>query len=174
MEHIIALGLLAIVRSKAGTHSGKRVQEVSMASWPMLTVHIPLTQAAIRSTDTVLEVGPGTGNMTVRLLDAAKKVVACEVDPRMVAELTKRVQATYVSGWDAPALDSVGRGLDVSHSACGVAAWHNENGCRISRPGCRAVAPMVFSRVSRRWAWQVSSKTSLNSAVSVKGTPYCI
>lgn len=33
----------------------------------------------------------------MRLLDGAKKVVACEVDPRMVAELQKRVQATYVS-----------------------------------------------------------------------------
>ncbi|KNC80473.1 dimethyladenosine transferase [Sphaeroforma arctica JP610] len=32
--------------------------------------------------------------MTVKLLDIAKKVVACEVDPRMVAELTKRIQGT--------------------------------------------------------------------------------
>ena len=31
-------------------------------------------QAGLRSTDTVLEVGPGTGNMTVKLLEQAKKV----------------------------------------------------------------------------------------------------
>ena len=31
-------------------------------------------QAALRSTDVVLEVGPGTGNMTVKLLEHCKKV----------------------------------------------------------------------------------------------------
>jgi len=42
----------------------------------------------------VLEIGPGTGNMTVLLLEKVKKVVACEIDPRLVAELQKRVQGT--------------------------------------------------------------------------------
>ncbi|KXJ19210.1 probable dimethyladenosine transferase [Exaiptasia diaphana] len=51
-------------------------------------------KAGLRSTDTVLEIGPGTGNLTVKLLEVAKKVTACEVDPRMVAELQKRVQGT--------------------------------------------------------------------------------
>ena len=32
----------------------------------------------------VLEVGPGTGNLTVRILEKAKKVIAVELDPRMV------------------------------------------------------------------------------------------
>jgi SAM-dependent methyltransferase len=40
----------------------------------------------------VLEVGPGTGNLTVRILEKAKRVIAVEMDPRMAAELTKRVQ----------------------------------------------------------------------------------
>eukprot|EP00123_Amoebidium_parasiticum_P013346 comp21905_c0_seq1/m.31447 comp21905_c0_seq1/g.31447 ORF comp21905_c0_seq1/g.31447 comp21905_c0_seq1/m.31447 type:complete len:310 (-) comp21905_c0_seq1:551-1480(-) len=53
-----------------------------------------IDKSALRPTDTVLEVGPGTGNLTVRLLDTVKHVVACEVDPRMVAELQKRVQGT--------------------------------------------------------------------------------
>lgn len=51
-------------------------------------------KAALRSTDTVLEIGPGTGNMTVKLLERSKRVIACEVDPRMVAELQKRVLGT--------------------------------------------------------------------------------
>eukprot|EP00049_Salpingoeca_infusionum_P018971 m.359569 g.359569 ORF g.359569 m.359569 type:complete len:315 (-) comp18629_c0_seq1:132-1076(-) len=51
-------------------------------------------KAAIRSSDTVLEIGPGTGNLTVKMLERAKKVVACEVDPRMAAELQKRVMGT--------------------------------------------------------------------------------
>jgi 18S rRNA (adenine1779-N6/adenine1780-N6)-dimethyltransferase len=53
-----------------------------------------IEKSGLRSTDTVLEIGPGTGNMTVKLLDKAKKVIACEVDPRMVAELQKRVMGT--------------------------------------------------------------------------------
>ncbi|KAK9727867.1 Dimethyladenosine transferase [Basidiobolus ranarum] len=49
-------------------------------------------KAGIKSTDTVLEVGPGTGNLTVRILEQAKKVVAMEMDQRLAAELIKRVQ----------------------------------------------------------------------------------
>lgn len=48
----------------------------------------------MRSSDVVLEVGPGTGNMTVKLLQKCKQVVACEVDTRLVSELQKRVQNT--------------------------------------------------------------------------------
>lgn len=50
-----------------------------------------VTKADLKPTDTVLEVGPGTGNLTVRLLEKARKVIAVEVDPRMAAEVTKRV-----------------------------------------------------------------------------------
>lgn len=39
----------------------------------------------------VLEVGPGTGNLTIRILQKCKKCVAVEMDPRMAAELSKRV-----------------------------------------------------------------------------------
>ncbi|KAK7508155.1 hypothetical protein BaRGS_00000394 [Batillaria attramentaria] len=59
-----------------------------------LIVTSMVEKAALRPTDVVLEVGPGTGNMTVRLLEKAKRVVACEVDPRMVAEVQKRVLGT--------------------------------------------------------------------------------
>ncbi|KAJ7953069.1 rRNA adenine N(6)-methyltransferase [Quillaja saponaria] len=45
----------------------------------------------IRPTDTVLEIGPGTGNLTLKLLEAAKKVVAIEIDERMVEVLQRRV-----------------------------------------------------------------------------------
>lgn len=49
-------------------------------------------KAYLKPTDTVLEVGPGTGNLTVRILEKAKKCICVEVDPRMAAEVTKRVQ----------------------------------------------------------------------------------
>jgi len=59
-----------------------------------LVVQGLVDKAALRPTDTILEIGPGTGNMTVRMLEKVKNVIACEVDPRMVAELQKRVQGT--------------------------------------------------------------------------------
>ncbi|KAF2477730.1 rRNA adenine dimethylase [Lindgomyces ingoldianus] len=51
-------------------------------------------KANLKQSDHVLEVGPGTGNLTVLILKAAKSVTAVEMDPRMAAELTKRVQGT--------------------------------------------------------------------------------
>mmetsp|Transcript_6175 Transcript_6175/g.15272 ORF Transcript_6175/g.15272 Transcript_6175/m.15272 type:complete len:343 (-) Transcript_6175:742-1770(-) len=51
-------------------------------------------KSGIKPTDVVLEIGPGTGNMTVPLLQKAKSVVALEYDSRMVREVLKRVQNT--------------------------------------------------------------------------------
>ena len=62
-----------------------------------LVVQGIVDKAALRPTDTVLEIGPGTGNLTAKMLDKVKKVIACEVDPRMVAELQKRVQVKIVT-----------------------------------------------------------------------------
>ncbi|MCJ1424678.1 Dimethyladenosine transferase [Sticta canariensis] len=49
-------------------------------------------KADLKQSDIVLEVGPGTGNLTMKILEKAKQVIAVELDPRMAAELTKRVQ----------------------------------------------------------------------------------
>jgi 18S rRNA (adenine1779-N6/adenine1780-N6)-dimethyltransferase len=62
-----------------------------------LVVKTIVEKAALRSTDVVLEIGPGTGNLTVQMLPIVKKVVAIEFDPRMVAELSKRVQSLGLS-----------------------------------------------------------------------------
>nr|QSE03636.1 dimethyladenosine transferase [Metchnikovella dogieli] len=51
-------------------------------------------KAWIEPSDVVLEIGPGTGNLTIKLLEKAKKVIAIEKDPRLAAELIKRVQGT--------------------------------------------------------------------------------
>jgi len=58
---------------------------------PLLVDSI-VTKAGVKATDVVLEIGPGTGNLTVKLLEVCKKVIAVEVDPRMVIELQRRVQ----------------------------------------------------------------------------------
>lgn len=51
-----------------------------------------VAKADLKQSDIVLEVGPGTGNLTVRILEKAKRCIAVEMDPRMAAEITKRVQ----------------------------------------------------------------------------------
>lgn len=50
-----------------------------------------VNKSKIKATDTVLEIGPGTGNLTLRLLEASSKVVAIEVDSRMAEALQQRV-----------------------------------------------------------------------------------
>lgn len=55
-----------------------------------LIINQIVEKSGVKATDTVLEVGPGTGNLTVKLLECAKKVIAIEFDPRMVVELQKR------------------------------------------------------------------------------------
>ncbi|KAJ6669900.1 hypothetical protein lerEdw1_000449 [Lerista edwardsae] len=59
-----------------------------------LIVNSIIEKAALRPTDVVLEVGPGTGNMTVKMLEKVKKVIACELDVKLAGELQKRVQGT--------------------------------------------------------------------------------
>jgi len=49
-------------------------------------------RAQVLPTDTVLEIGPGTGNLTVRLLESARRVVAVEIDGRMVDALQMRAE----------------------------------------------------------------------------------
>ena len=53
-----------------------------------------IQKADLKQSDIVLEVGPGTGNLTVKILERVKKVIAIELDPRMAAEVTKRVMGT--------------------------------------------------------------------------------
>ncbi|CAB0036448.1 unnamed protein product [Trichogramma brassicae] len=59
-----------------------------------LIIQSIIDKAAVKSTDVVLEVGSGTGNLTVKLLKNVRKVIAHEIDTRMVDELQKRVMGT--------------------------------------------------------------------------------
>lgn len=63
---------------------------------PLLVDSI-IQKSGIKPTDTILEIGPGTGNLTKKLLEAGKSVIAVELDPRMVLELRRRFQGTPYS-----------------------------------------------------------------------------
>ncbi|XP_042492406.1 ribosomal RNA small subunit methyltransferase-like [Macadamia integrifolia] len=60
-----------------------------------LLVDTIVQKAGNKSTYIILEIGPGTGNLTKKLLDAGKSVIAVELDPRMVLELQRRFQGPY-------------------------------------------------------------------------------
>ncbi|CAM9331133.1 unnamed protein product, partial [Ectocarpus fasciculatus] len=53
-----------------------------------------VARAGLKPSDITLEIGPGTGNLTVRLLEQSKKVIAVEFDRRMVREVLKRVEGS--------------------------------------------------------------------------------
>ena len=48
--------------------------------------------ADVLSTDTVLEIGPGLGSLTLALLEVAHEVVVIEIDSRLAAELPSTVE----------------------------------------------------------------------------------
>lgn len=51
------------------------------------TIRRIISTAKIRPEETVLEVGPGLGSLTLGLLDAAERVVAVEIDPPLAQQL---------------------------------------------------------------------------------------
>ncbi len=56
------------------------------------TIRRIVAAADIHADETVLEVGPGLGSLTLGLLDAAKSVVAVEIDPVLAGKLPDTVQ----------------------------------------------------------------------------------
>ncbi|QKT10562.1 16S rRNA (adenine(1518)-N(6)/adenine(1519)-N(6))-dimethyltransferase RsmA [Rhodococcus sp. W8901] len=55
------------------------------------TVRRIVTTAGVGPQDTVLEVGPGLGSLTLALLDVVDKVIAVEIDPKLAARLPATV-----------------------------------------------------------------------------------
>jgi 16S rRNA (adenine1518-N6/adenine1519-N6)-dimethyltransferase len=51
------------------------------------TIRRIVAAAKLNGTETVVEIGPGLGSLTLGLLEIAKKVIAVEIDPKMAAEL---------------------------------------------------------------------------------------
>lgn len=55
------------------------------------TVRRIVATAGVGREDTVLEVGPGLGSLTLALLDVVEKVIAVEIDPTLAARLPETV-----------------------------------------------------------------------------------
>ncbi|KAL5711662.1 18S rRNA (adenine(1779)-N(6)/adenine(1780)-N(6))-dimethyltransferase [Ranunculus cassubicifolius] len=50
-----------------------------------------VAKSGIKSTDIILEIGPGTGQLTQKLLEVGKRVIAIEKDPRMISFINSDV-----------------------------------------------------------------------------------
>jgi len=57
------------------------------------TIRRIVTAAKLTGDETVVEIGPGLGSLTLGLLEVAAKVVAVEIDPKLGAELEATVAA---------------------------------------------------------------------------------
>ncbi len=56
------------------------------------TIRRIVAAAKLTGKETVVEIGPGLGSLTLGLLEVAKKVIAVEIDPKMAAELESTIE----------------------------------------------------------------------------------
>lgn len=91
----------------------------------------------LKPSDTVFEIGPGTGNLTMRLLAASKKVVAYEIDGRMAAEVRKR------------AANEGRQNLEVQEGDCLRGAWPAFDACVANLP-YQISSPFTFRLLAHR------------------------
>jgi 18S rRNA (adenine1779-N6/adenine1780-N6)-dimethyltransferase len=71
-----------VMRKRFGQHLLKNPDVVSTI----------VSLANIKPNETVFEIGPGTGNLTLHLLRQAQHVFACEIDSRLLEVLLKRLE----------------------------------------------------------------------------------
>lgn len=64
-----------------------------------------VTAAEINSNDVVLEIGPGTGNLTAKLAKKARAVIAVEKDRRLIEDLKEKFQNADIVEGDILKLD---------------------------------------------------------------------
>ena len=55
------------------------------------TIRRIVAAAKLSGAETVIEIGPGLGSLTLGLLEIVKKVIAVEIDPKMAAELESTI-----------------------------------------------------------------------------------
>lgn len=91
----------------------------------------------LKPSDTIFEIGPGTGNLTMRLLETAKKVIAYEIDPRMASEVRKR------------AMTAGRQNLTVEEGDCLRGVWPVFDVCAANLP-YQISSPFTFRLLAHR------------------------
>lgn len=98
--------------------------------------------ADVKPSDCVFEIGPGTGNLTSRLLRSAKQVIAQEIDPRMVAAVQKRAQA-----------EGTVNKLTINQGDCLKANWPPFHCCVANLP-YQISSPFTFKLLAHASRWR--------------------
>lgn len=91
----------------------------------------------LKPSDMVFEIGPGTGVLTLRLLETAKKVVAYEIDGRMASEVRKRAMGAGRSN------------LEVQEGDCLRGSWPAFDVCAANLP-YQISSPFTFRLLAHR------------------------
>ena len=89
MSHPPTQTEIRAILAEAGLRPDKRYGQHFLIDGNLMRLLV--AEADLTDTDTVLEVGPGVGNLTELLVESAGRVVAVEVDPRMAAIVRERL-----------------------------------------------------------------------------------
>ncbi|SDS28560.1 16S rRNA (adenine(1518)-N(6)/adenine(1519)-N(6))-dimethyltransferase RsmA [Corynebacterium timonense] len=145
------------------------------------TVRRIVAAADLDPADVVVEVGPGLGSLTLGLIEAASRVVALEIDPRLAGRLALTVEqrapehASRLSVIATDALHVTRADLDVAPTALVANLPYNVSVPVLLHllaefPSIRRVLVMVQKEVADRLAAQPGSK--IYGVPSVKAAFY--
>lgn len=145
------------------------------------TVRRIVAAAELDPSDTVVEVGPGLGSLTLGLVDTAERVVALEIDPRLAGRLARTVgerapeYAQRLSVINKNALKVRREDLDVEPTALVANLPYNVSVPVLLHllaefPTIRRVLVMVQKEVADRLAAEPGSK--IYGVPSVKASFY--
>ncbi|MFP5263628.1 MAG: 16S rRNA (adenine(1518)-N(6)/adenine(1519)-N(6))-dimethyltransferase RsmA [Blastocatellia bacterium] len=95
---------------------------------------------APRSSDVILEIGPGTGALTRLLVERGGEVIAVEIDPRLAGELRRSITSDKLSVIEADALT-----VDWGHVvSSGIESLKARGGGGDGQPRVRVVANLPY------------------------------
>jgi 16S rRNA (adenine1518-N6/adenine1519-N6)-dimethyltransferase len=130
--------------------------------------------AGVRSDETILEIGPGLGSLTVALAAAARRVVAVEIDARVAGALSEVVDAAdNVEIVVADAMDADLGALAAPESRLVANLPYNLATPILMRvlddvPGVRGGVVMVQREVGERWVAAPGSGAYGSTSVHVQ------
>ena len=93
-----------------------------------------------QTSDLVIEIGPGTGALTRLLTESAGRVIALEIDPRLVEELRGSISSSNLEIVEADALSLDWRRLITGATA----SWVEQSQQSDARPRVRIVANLPY------------------------------
>jgi 16S rRNA (adenine1518-N6/adenine1519-N6)-dimethyltransferase len=125
------------------------------------TVRRIVSAAELEPSDTVLEIGPGLGSLTLGLLDAVRRVVAVEIDAGFVEALAEvlgerpDVEVVHADAMRVPLGDLVGGGparlvANLPYNLATPLLFH-----ALADPAITDAFVMVQREVGERWAARV-------------------